>query len=71
LTVSGVEEVESFDDHEVILVTNCGTLLIRGDELTISRLSVDTGDVSIQGLVVSLTYEEVAPSGSLWTRLFH
>ena len=71
LSLSGVEEVESFDEHEIIMSTSCGSLIIRGDDLSISRLSVDAGDVNVQGMVTSLCYEEVAPSGSLWARLFH
>ena len=71
LSISGVEEVESFDEHEIIMTTSCGSLIIRGDDLSISRLSVDAGDVNVQGIITSLCYEEVAPSGSLWARLFH
>ena len=71
LSVSGVEEVESFDEKEIVMLTSCGTLIIRGEDLSVSRLSVDSGDVNVQGTVISLGYEEVAPSGSLWARLFH
>ncbi len=71
LTLSGVEEVESFDENEIVMTTSCGSLVIRGEGLSISRLSVDAGDVTVQGLVSSLSYEEAAPSGSLWARLFH
>ena len=71
LSLTGVEEVESFDEKEIVMTTSCGVLIIRGEELSISRLSVDAGDVNVQGMVTSLCYEEVAPSGSLWARLFH
>ena len=71
LTLSGVEEVESFDEKEIVMTTSCGALIVRGENLSISRLSVDAGDVNVQGTIISLHYEEVAPSGSLWTRLFH
>ena len=71
LSLSGVEEVESFDEHEIIMTTSCGSLIVRGEDLSISRLSVDAGDVNVQGMITSLSYEEVAPSGSLWARLFH
>lgn len=71
LAVSGVEEVESFDEREIVMITSCGSLIIRGEDLSISRLSVDAGDVNVEGTVTSLAYEEVAPSGSLWARLFH
>jgi sporulation protein YabP len=71
LTISGVEEVESFDEREIVMTTSCGSLIIRGEELSVSRLSVESGDVTVRGLVSALSYEEVAPSGSLWARLFH
>lgn len=71
LSVTGVEEVESFDDGQVVMLTSGGTLIVKGSELNISKLNLDSGDVSIQGLVTELCYEEVAPSGSLWARLFH
>jgi sporulation protein YabP len=70
LSVTGAEDVESFDDNEVIMHTSQGLLVIKGSGLQIDRLSTDSGDVSVQGLITSLSYEETAPSGSLWTRLF-
>ena len=71
LTLSGVEDVDSFDDSRIIMRTVCGELVVKGSELQIERLSLETGDVGITGLIYSLSYEEVAPSGSLWTKLFH
>ena len=71
LTVSGVEDVASFDESEVVMSTVCGSLIVRGSELKIDRLSLDTGDVALTGLITALDYEEVAPSRSLWARLFH
>ena len=70
LSVTGAEDVESFDDSEVVMHTSQGLLVIKGSGLQIDRLSTDSGDVSVQGLITSLGYEETAPSGSLWTRLF-
>ena len=71
LTVSGVDDVASFDESEVVMSTVCGSLIVRGSELKIDRLSLDTGDVALTGLITALDYEEVAPSRSLWARLFH
>lgn len=71
LTVSGVEDVSSFDENEVVMATVNGTLVLRGSGLKIDKLSVDTGDIAIQGLITDLSYEEVAHSQSLWARLFH
>ena len=71
LTVSGVEDVSSFDESEIVMSTVCGSLIVSGSVLKIDRLSLDTGDVAVTGLVTALDYEEVAPSRSLWARLFH
>ena len=58
LTVSGVEEVESFDEGEIVMRTSLGTLTVSGEDLSVSRLSVETGDVDIQGRILGLEYEE-------------
>ena len=71
LSVSGVMEVESFDEQTIVLETAMGRLVIRGAALNISRLSTDQGDVSVQGQIDSMHYEESAPRQSLWARLFH
>jgi len=70
LNISGVEEVESFDESQIVMITEGGSLIVKGSDLNISKLSLESGDVSIQGLVTDLCYEEFAPSGSLWARLF-
>lgn len=70
LSVTGVEDVSSFDEDQIIMATNQGTLIVRGSGLHIGKLTLDSGEVSIDGLVTELCYEETAPSGSLWSRLF-
>ena len=71
LTVSGVEEVERFDENEIALRTGEGRLLIAGEGLHVSRLSVENGDVNVSGRISELRYEESAPEkGSLWARLW-
>ena len=71
LTVSGVEEVERFDENEIALRTGEGRLLIAGEGLHVSRLSVENGDVNVSGRIGELRYEEAAPEkGSLWARLW-
>ena len=57
LSVSGIEEVESFNEEEIILRTSeDGVLVIKGEDLHINKLSVDTGDVSIAGEVSAMDY---------------
>lgn len=71
LSVSGVEDVESFDDNIIVIKTVKGSLVIRGSELRMEKLSLDSGDVSIEGSVDSLEYEtEEEPQEGFFSRLF-
>lgn len=58
LLLSGVEEIESFTDNEIVLITNLGKLTIKGQNLHINSLNTDTGDFSSTGNVVSLVYSK-------------
>ena len=73
LTVSGVEEVESFDENTIVMSTVKGTLVVRGEDLHIEKLSLDGGDMKVEGSVDSLTYEDDRgrQSGGFFARLFH
>ena len=70
LNMTGVREVESFDEGMVVLHTTRGTLVIRGDGLHLQLLSLDGGQVHVDGTVNSLTYEDGVQSGGFLTRLF-
>lgn len=70
LSVTGVLDVDSFDDRQIVAKTVKGSLILRGNDLHIDKLSLDTGDLTVTGLITDLGYEETAPSGSLWQRLF-
>ena len=72
LAVSGVEEVESFDENTIVMLTNRGTLIVRGEELHIEKLSLDGGDLKVEGTIDSLTYEDRGRdrAGGLFARLF-
>jgi sporulation protein YabP len=69
LTMSGVTEVVSFDDTAVVLQTNLGTLIVQGKELQLKTLSVEGGQVAVDGLISGLTYEEPRQSGGWLRRL--
>lgn len=56
LEVSGVLNVESFDSEEFLLETDCGFLMIKGQNLHIKNLSLDQGLVAIEGYVHELAY---------------
>lgn len=71
LSVSGVEDVESFDEDNVLVMTTRGTLNIKGTGLRIDKLSLDHGELSLEGDVYSLQYEDNVRRGEgLWQRLF-
>lgn len=56
LAVDGVTKVESFDDCEVVLDTDQGGLIIRGETLHIKELNLDAGTLHVDGLVLALQY---------------
>ncbi|WP_066712571.1 sporulation protein YabP [Clostridium sp. Marseille-P299] len=57
--LTGVKDVKSFDDHEIILETEFGILMIRGTELHIGRLTLEKGEVDITGNMDSFVYSEL------------
>ena len=70
LIVSGVEEVERFDEETILLTTAQGALEIQGEGLHIEKLSLDGGDLKVEGRVNALLYgEENRPRGGLFARL--
>lgn len=72
LAISGVLDVLSFDDQIVILETELGMLTIKGEDLRINKLSIDTQDVIIEGSISSLSYSEKdeKKTGSLLGKIF-
>ncbi len=72
LSVSAVEEVGAFDEASVSLKTAMGTLCIKGQNLRINKLSVESGDVDIEGVINSCTYkgEEDSSEKGFFGKLF-
>lgn len=69
LAVSGVEEVERFDDDQIVMATCQGELIIRGENLHIEQLSLDGGELRVEGTVDALTYEAPREKGGFFARL--
>ena len=55
-TVTGVQDIKSFDDKEILLFTKAGKLLIKGKQLHVKRLNLEKGEADLEGKVDSLTY---------------
>lgn len=73
LTISGVKDVLSFDDEVVVMETTLGLLSIKGEQLKINKLSIDTGDVVVEGEIGVLTYSDSSKKereGSLLGKIF-
>ena len=72
--LTGVREVVSFDENQVIMDTDQGLLTLKGKDLHVSRLSVEKGEVDVEGTVDSLAYssnEAYRKAGQpLFARLF-
>lgn len=72
--VTGVKDVLSFDANEVLLETEMGILMLRGDELHVNRLSLEKGEVDIEGRVDSMNYSDTGAmhgkDGSFFGRMF-
>ena len=71
LNVSGVIEVEAFSDKEIIVVTVMGKLTIKGENLHIEKVDVESGDFISKGKVSSLVYSRASVNkGSFIERIF-
>lgn len=58
LSISGVLDVLSFDDQVVIIETELGLLTVKGDNLRINKLSIDTSEVIVEGDISSMNYSD-------------
>lgn len=72
--LSGVIDVLSFDVGEILLETELGMLMIKGNDLHVNRLTLEKGEIDIEGKIDSLTYSDVKTASkkneSLLGRLF-
>ena len=73
LSISGVLDVLSFDDQIVILETELGLLTVKGENLRINKLSIDTSEVIVEGEISNLAYSEKdmdKKAGSFISKIF-
>lgn len=72
LNVSGVNDVLSFDDQVVIIETELGLLTVKGENLKINKLSIDTSEVIVEGRIDDLSYSQnqAKSEGGIFGKLF-
>jgi sporulation protein YabP len=58
MTVDGVINLGSFDEHEIIMETEQGILTVKGDSLNIKQLNLDKGHISVEGTVKAIMYDD-------------
>lgn len=73
LSISGVLDVLSFDDQVIMVETELGLLTIKGENLRINKLSIDTSEVIVEGNISYLAYsnkETEKSKGSIISKIF-
>lgn len=73
LSISGVNDVLSFDDQVVMVDTELGLLTVKGENIRINKLSLDTAEVIVEGEISSLSYsqnKQEKSSGTLLSKIF-
>lgn len=73
LSVSGVNDVLSFDDQVVMIDTDLGLLTVKGENLRVNKLSLDTAEVIVEGEISSLSYSQNKPdkeTGNILSKIF-
>lgn len=68
LLVSGVEDVERFDETGIVMATTAGLLSVAGEGLHIGQLSLEGGELRVEGRVDAIQYEEEGPAAGGWLR---
>ena len=71
LSISGVTDIDSFDEQVVAVFTDVGELIVRGSGLHIGKIDVDSGELMLDGEIESLEYtDNISARGSFFSRLF-
>ena len=71
LRMSGVKDVDSFDEQTVVTFTNMGELTIRGENIHVSKLNTETGELSLEGEFYALYYSDsTKQNGGFFSKIF-
>lgn len=70
LTVSGVTDVDAFNETEIRAVIDSSSLLIKGEDLHIESLDLSLGELVVTGVVYALVYSSAARQNGVLKRIF-
>ncbi len=70
MSVTGVRDVDSFNEQAVRLLTDLGELCIEGSSLRITKLNLEDGQVLLEGEILAMEYTQPEERGTLFSRLF-
>ncbi len=72
LSVSGVSEIDSYDDKSVVVYTDMGQLTIKGENLNIKKLNLELGELEVMGKISSLNYSDKTNDscGGFFSKIF-
>ncbi len=71
IAITGVKDVDSFDEQTITLVTDFGELSVKGAGLHIEKLSTDSGEMTVEGRIDALVYSDNAPAqNGFFSRVF-
>lgn len=72
LSISGISDVDSFDEQIILAYTDLGELTIKGKSLHINKLNIDSGDLQVEGQIDSLSYSDNKPlsGGGFFSKIF-
>ena len=72
LTLTGIRDVLSFDDEIVVVESELGLLNIKGTDLRVNKITVETGDVIVDGTIRAIEYsdKDIGPKQGLMSKIF-
>lgn len=71
ITLTGVTDIGSFDEENIVVFTHYGEINIHGEALQVSNVNIDSGDFSAEGTVISIAYtEKIHKPSSIFSKVF-
>lgn len=72
LTLTGIKDVLSFDDEIIVVESELGLINVKGNDLKVNKISVETGDVIIEGIIKMIEYsdKDILSKQSLISKIF-